>query len=249
MSAFDYVLRARQYLDSYEQDEIAAARAFLNKAIEIDSKYAAAYACLAYTYVMETETEWCASRIEALNKAVELSRKAVALDEFDSFAHMALGWAYLGLEKFDLAEVHLDHAIECNPNTYDAYCVKCWLLAYTGGAAEAAACGTRALQLNPLAPGDCLKGITLARYTHGEYSSALEMLERIEGPDVQSEALRAACLAQLGRDSEARGAAAKAIELGGNVIQQQDWLNKWTFKYPHDRDHFVDGLRKSGVLR
>lgn len=74
------------------------------------------------------------------------------------------------------------------------------------------------------------------------------MLERIEDPDDQSEALRAACLAQLGRDSEARRAAARAVEMGGKFIQHQDWLNFWTFKYPADREHFLDGLRKSEVL-
>ena len=249
MSAFDCVLRTRQYKDSYDQDEIAAARILLERAIELDPMYAAAYACLAHNHLKESETEWCVSRLDTLKQAVELSRKAVALDEFDSFAHMAMGWAYMNQEKFDLAEVHLDRAIDCNPNDYDAYCTKCWLLAFTGGADEAAVCGTRALQLNPLAPDDCLKGITIARYTDGDYASALEMLERIEDPDDQSEALRAACLAQLGRDDEARLAADNAIEMGGKYIQHQDWLNFWTFKYSRDLEHFVDGLHKSGVLR
>jgi len=248
MSAFDCVLRARQYQDSYDQDEIAAARALLERAIELDPRYAAAYACLAHTHVRESESEWCVTRLEALKQAVELSHKAVALDEFDSFAHMVMGWAYMYQEKFDLAEVHLDHAIECNPNTYDAYCIKSWLLAFTGRAAEVAVCGTRALQLNPLAPDECLKGITTARYTDGDYASALEMLERIEDPDDQSEALRAACLAQLGRDSEARRAAARAVEMGGDFLQSQEWLTLWPFKYPADREHFLDGLRKSKVL-
>jgi adenylate cyclase len=37
--------------------------------------------------------------------------------------------------------------------------------------------------------------------------------------------------------------------MGGKYIQHQDWLNFWTFKYSHDRDHFVAGLHKSGVLK
>ena len=249
MGAFDCVLQARQYQLSYDQDEIAAARILLERAIELDPLYAAAYAHLAHTHAKESESEWCVSRFDTLKQAVELSRKAVALDESDSFAHMALGWAYMNQENFDLAEVHIDRAIDCNPNDYDAYCTKCWLMALTGGAAEAAVCGARALQLNPLAPDDCLKAIILARYTNSEYVSALEMIKRIENPDDQSEALRAACLAQLGRGSEARHAAARVIEMGGKYIQHQDWLNFWTFKYSRDRDHFVDGLHKSGVLK
>ncbi len=248
MSAFDCVLRARQYQDSYDQDEIVAARALLERAIEIDPRYAAAYACLAYTHVTEAETNWCSARRDALLKATKLSQKAIALDEFDSFAHMVMGWACMYLEKFDLAEAHLDRAIDCNPNDYDAYCVKSWLLAFTGRGAEVTVCGARALQLNPLAPDQCLTGIAIARYTEGNYDSAFELLERIGEPNDQSEALRAACLVQMGRELEARRAAASAIELGGDFLQRKEWLDHWPFKHPGDREHFLDGLHKAGVL-
>jgi len=249
MSAFDCVLRARQYQDSYDQDEAAAARALLDRAIEIDPRYAAAYACLAYTYVVESESDWCSARREALMQATQLSQKAIALDEFDSFAHMVMGWAYMYLEKFGLAEAHLDRAIDCNPNDYDAYCIKSWLLAFTGRGAEVSVCGARALQLNPLAPDQCLSGIATARYTEGNYVSALEMLERVGDPSDQSEALRAACLFQLGRESEARRAAARAVDLGGEFLQRKEWSDQWPFKHPGDREHFLNGLYKAGVLK
>jgi TolB-like protein/Flp pilus assembly protein TadD len=249
MSAFDCVLRAHQYDDSYDQVDIASARALFERAIELDPSYAAAYAHLAHTHVMEADSEWCCARQEALTQAVELSHKALSLDEFDSFAHMVMGWAYMYQEKLDLAEVHLDRAINCNPNDYDAYCIKSWVLAFAGRAAEVTVCGARALQLNPLAPDDCLKGITTARYTDGDYASALEMLERVKAPDDESEALRAACLVQLGRQSEAHQAAVRAIELGGDFLKRQDWLDLWPFKYPADREHFLDGLYKAGVLK
>jgi len=249
MSAFDCVLRARQYQDSYDQDEVAAARVLLERALEIDPRYATAHACLAHTYVVESESDWCTARQEALVQATQLSQKAIALDEFDSFAHMVMGWAYLYLERFDLAEVHLDLAIDCNPNDYDAYCIKGWLLAFTGRGAEVSVCGARALQLNPLAPDQCLSGIATARYTEGNYDSALEMLERVVDPSDQSEALRAACLFQLGRESESRRAAARAVDLGGEFLQRKEWADQFPFKHPADREHFLNGLYKAGVLK
>lgn len=128
--------------------------------------------------------------------------------------------------------------------------MNCWTNNGTAGSYRKArsTAGTK-WRANPLAPDECLKGITTARYTDGDYASALEMLERIVDPDNQSEALRAACLAQLGRDSEARSAAARAVEMGGDFLQSQEWLTSWPFKYPADREHFLDGLRKSEVLR
>jgi adenylate cyclase len=247
MTAFDCVMRARRNAKSYDPEQNAAARSLLEQAIELDPKYAVAYAYLAGSYSVEAESDWCKSREDAVERAVACARMAVALDEFDSNAHAAMGVAYLAQKKFDLAEVHLDRAIECNPNSYGAFCAKSWMLAFSGRAAEVGVCGTTALGLNPLAPDSCLQSMIVAYYTDKKYDTALELFERIRWPDANSEAWRAACLAQSGRENEAQLAARNAIRLGGDLIQTRDWLFKWTFKHVHDLEHFVDGLQKSGI--
>lgn len=249
MTAYDCVLRARKYSDSYDQEEIVTLRSLLAEAIKLDPRYAPAYALLAQSYILEFESEWCTARQETLELAVSYARDAIALDEFNAYAHMVMGWALMYQSKFDLAEAQLDRAIECNPNDYDAYCLKSWVLAYSGRASEVNVCGAKALQLNPLLPDQCLTAMILAHYTDGDYESALDILERIDEPSYPSEALRAASLFQLGRESEARRAAAKAVELGGDFLQQRDWLLQWPFKHPRDREHFLEGLYKSGVLK
>ena len=248
MTAFDYVIRARQNADSYDPELNASGRRLLERAIELDPEYAAAYACLASSWCVEVDAPWCTSRQEALERAIDCARKAVDLDGFDSNAHVAMGTAYLYQKKFDLAEVHLNRAIECNPNEYGAFCVKSWLLALSGRASEVMICGTTALRLNPLAPDDCLMAIITAHYIEGQYDAALEMLDRIQHTNEYSEAWKAACFAQLGHDDEARFAAAKAAEFGGKYIQQQEWLQSWPFKNSQDLVHLVDGLNKAGVL-
>ena len=249
MTAFDCFIRARPGIHSYDPDQTASARRLLEQAIELDPEYAAAYAYLADSYCIESESPWGLSRQEALELAVAHGRKAVSLDEFDSDAHTAMGWAYLNQMKYDLAEVHLDRAIECNPNDYNAFCTKSWLLSFNGCASEVMVCGANALHLNPLAPDNCLLAIIVGHYTEGRYDAALEMLTRIQEPDENTEAWRAACLAQLGRDDEAHVAAANAIEMDGDFIGKPDWLGIWCFKNPQDLNHFIDGLNKAGVLR
>jgi TolB-like protein/DNA-binding SARP family transcriptional activator/Tfp pilus assembly protein PilF len=249
MTAFDCVMRARKGADSFDAEQNTSARQLLEQAIELDPEYAAAYAYLAYSYCVEAESAWCLSRQEADENAVAHARKAVALDEFDSDGHVGLGWAYLHQKKFDLAEVHLDRAIECNPNDYAAFCVKSWLLSLSGRASEVTICGTTALRLNPLAPDNCLLAIIIAHYTENRYDEALGMLARVQEASADSEAWRAACLAQLGRDDESQVAAASAVKMGGDFIKSQDWLLLWPFKDPQDLKHFIDGLNKSGVLK
>lgn len=249
MTAFDCVIRARQNAESYDPDLNASARELLEQAVALDPEYASAYAYLAWSYCYEAFSEWCSSPQEVLERGIAYARKAVALDEFDSDAHAVIGWAYLFQNKFDLSEIHLDRAVECNPNSYNAYCTKSWLFALTGRASEVKVCGTTALQLNPLAPDMCLMAFTIAHYTESKFDEALEMLTRIQQPDASSEAWRAACLAQLGRDEEAKIAAGNAIDMGGEFIQGEDWLHIWAFKNQRDLEHFVDGLYKSGVLQ
>jgi TolB-like protein len=247
MTAFDCVMRARRNAKSYNPEQNASARSLLEQAIELDPEYAAAYAYLAGSYSVEAESGWCKSREDAIERAVAYARMAVALDEFDSNAHAAMGVAYLAQKKFDLAEAHLDRAIECNPNSYGAFCAKSWMLAFSGRAAEVGVCGTTALGLNPLAPDSCLQSMIVAYYTDKKYDTALELFERIRRPDANSEAWRAACLAQSGRENEAQLAARNAIRLGGDMFQTSDWLFIWTFKHANDLEHFVDGLQKSGI--
>ena len=247
MTAFDCVMRARRNAKSYDREQNASARRLLEQAIELDPQYATAYAYLAGSYSVEAESDWCKSRQEAIERAVAYARTAVALDEFDSHAHAAMGVAYLAQKKFDLAEAHLDRAIECNPNSYGAFCAKSWVLAFSGRASEVGVCGTTALSLNPLAPDSCLQSMIVAYYTDKKYDTALELFARIRRPDANSEAWRAACLAQSGRHDEARLAAGNAIQLGGDMFQTRDWLFVWTFKHAHDLEHFIDGLHKAGI--
>ncbi|MDH3688149.1 MAG: tetratricopeptide repeat protein [Gammaproteobacteria bacterium] len=248
MTAFEYVLKARRDALSYDAEENLTGRRGLEEAIALDPEYAGAYAYLALSSFMEFDSSWCESRREALERGVTLARKAVALDEFDANAQVAMGWACLHQKKFDLAEAHLDRAIECNPNQYNAYCTKSWLFAMTGRPSEAMICGTTSFRLNPLAPDDCLWSFVVAHYVEKRYQEALEVLERMHDSNAQTEAWRAACLAQLQRDDEASAAAARAIELGGELIRHQDWLLSWPFKNQRDLEHLIDGLCKSGVL-
>jgi TolB-like protein len=248
LTAFDCVVRARPGVESQDCDENAAARILLRQAIELDPSYATAYANLALNHCAEYESPWCDTHDEVLQQAQGYAQKAVALDDFDSNAHIAIASVQLQQKKFALAETHLDKAIECNPNSYNAFCYKSWVLALSGRAVEVEACGATALRLNPLAPDGCLMAIMLGYYTQRNYTAALDMLGRIEEPFDLSEAFRAACLAQLGRDRQAQQAVVRATELGGDWIRQGDWLQVWPFKNQADEDHVLDGLYKSGLL-
>lgn len=109
------------------------------------------------------------------------------------------------------------------------------MLAFSGRASEVGVCDTTAPSLNPVAPDSCLQSMIVAYYTDKKYDKALELFARIRMPDANSEAWRAACLAQSGFQNEAQLAARNAIQLGGDMFQTRDWLFVSTFKHSHER--------------
>jgi TolB-like protein/DNA-binding winged helix-turn-helix (wHTH) protein len=91
LAAYDYVLRARSALQQPERANIAEARVLLRRAIDLDPNYGAAYAALAETYHIAAVMGWAESPSDTLNRAQELAKTALSLDESDVRAHTILG--------------------------------------------------------------------------------------------------------------------------------------------------------------
>ena len=75
------------------------------KAVEIDPSYGRAHALLAFAVSLE----WFNDQGDSdalLNQALELAKKAVALDPNDNVCQVILGWVHLFRRFFDLAEQH-----------------------------------------------------------------------------------------------------------------------------------------------
>ena len=119
--AFDYNLRARNYLYRQSKNNIQFAIQFFEKAIALDSRYAEAYAGMAEAYAVryayfERKDVW-------LDKALELSLKAIMYDSTLAEAYSALGLAYYYKGTFDEAITAVQKAISLDPNNFFAYWV------------------------------------------------------------------------------------------------------------------------------
>ena len=113
------------------------------------------------------------------------------------------------MNQHDLAKIQIEHAIDHNPNDYHNVCTKGWFLTTSGELSEGIVCLKEAMHLNPFAPNSCLLGIGLAEYTARRYETAIEALGKVTS--WVKFAWLAACYAQLGRDEQARAAAAEVL--------------------------------------
>jgi serine/threonine protein kinase/Tfp pilus assembly protein PilF len=121
--AFDCNLRARDFLNRRTKTSVNMAIQFFQKAIEHDQRYASAYAGLGESYGIlyrdfDRKEIW-------LDRALEVSLKAIMYDATLSEAYASLALAYFGKKAFDEALEASQKAILLDPKNYNAY----WILA------------------------------------------------------------------------------------------------------------------------
>ncbi len=120
--AFDLYLRGRDFLYRMSKNNIQFAIQLFQKATELDTRYASAYAGLgeAYAYFyqfFERNTAW-------LDKAIESGLKALMYDSTLSEAYAALALAYYNKKSLEEAYAAGQKAIELDPNNFAGY----WIL-------------------------------------------------------------------------------------------------------------------------
>lgn len=120
--AFDYYLRARNFLYRRTKNTMLFAIQLFQKAIDLEPTYAAAHAGLGETYAtfyqqFERKEIW-------LEKAIESGLRALIYDSTSSVAYSALGLAYFNKGNIDEAQVATQKAIELDRNDFAGY----WIL-------------------------------------------------------------------------------------------------------------------------
>ena len=99
--AYDCLLRGRELWHRLTKETNIAARDLLQRAVELDPKFASAYAFLALTHGLDYLNRWSASPAVSVEQAEEAARQAVALDDSDPWAHWALGLINLYMRRHD----------------------------------------------------------------------------------------------------------------------------------------------------
>jgi serine/threonine protein kinase/Flp pilus assembly protein TadD len=220
VNAYDYYLRGRKYYHQHRRKSLEYAVQMFEKAIEIDSGYALAYAGIAiassllYTYF----------DMRAVNsiQADVASLKALELDPDLAEAHLARAIALRLGENAEQADKDFEAAIDLDPKLFEAFYFYGRACKFQGRYAEAAKLLERASQLRPedfQAPA-FLGGAYAAMGMHAEASAtrrrAVKLIEErldLNPDDARAYNLGATTLAKLGNMSRALDFAAKSLSI------------------------------------
>jgi TolB-like protein/Flp pilus assembly protein TadD/tRNA A-37 threonylcarbamoyl transferase component Bud32 len=119
VEAYDYYLRGRQFFHQFRRTGIQFARRMFERAIEVDPKYALAYAgvadCCSFLYMY-----WDGSRAN-LESAESASGKALELDPELAEAHASRGFAVSLSRRHAEARTEFETALRLNPKLYEAH--------------------------------------------------------------------------------------------------------------------------------
>ena len=253
LEAYDFYLRG---MESFLRARLEAkkeaneqGRQMLERAIELDSRYAGAYAGLGWIYWNDWFFQWNKDRAQSLEWAFEMAQRAVALDDSLSMPHTVLGWVYLWKKQFDQAIVEAQRAITLDPNDADGHWRLGDILFFAGRSEEAIGLIEKAMRLNPHYPATYLSSLGAAYREARRYEEALVPLKKaltLNPNYLPTHANLVACYAELGRLEEARAEMAETLRLNPNA-SLEDLKQNIPYKDPAALEHFLAALRKAGL--
>ncbi len=246
LEAYDCVLRGRELWERFTPEANREARRLYEKAIELDPDYARAYASLAWTFLVEHSERWAGPEEQPLERALEYARQGVEVNPASHSNYLVLGQIYLSKGLHDEALEALETAIALNPNDADGYAFLARALSFAGRPEEAIELVEKARRLNPAAPRWYALNLGMALYLARRYDEAVTAFRK--GRPLGDAGYRwlAAAYGQLGREEDAKGAAAEYLKLTPDFSLARH-LEMLHFQRAEDREHYAEGLRKAGL--
>ena len=220
VQAYDLYLRGQDYLYRLTKRSVEYAIQLFEKAIELDPRYAAAYAACSGAYGQMYQ--YFSRRDDFREKAQEFSFKALMYDSNLPEAYAAMGLSYFIWGKFEEAAASGRKAIELDPDNFIAYWTLGRIHFTTGKFTEALELFQRVVDLKPgfyVAHLDLKQTyVSLGRQAEAAASltKVMEILPTylLQNPDdARAKLFYAMTLLELGRREEAIAEGAAALEL------------------------------------
>jgi len=251
LGAWDLVMRARWELGKHSRANNISAHRYLERALKLTPSNESALVYLSLVHCMDALNNWGDDVESSKRLALEVARRAVALNEEDALAQAALGMALLMSKSHDDAILALERAVELNPNLAQAHGYLAAAVANVGDYDRAHASTTVALSLSRKDPDRARWRLHLgvAALITGRYEEVIALMTEIirEFPEFHiAYRQRAAAKSLLGQLDEGRHDLAQSLALEPN--QTIGGLrNQIPFEDPQRLEQYMGALRDIGL--
>jgi adenylate cyclase len=243
------LLEGQNYSNRFDIEGNNLARRMGEEALVMCPESSSAYHLLATTQMMDYWYGSGKSPQDSIEKAIELARKAIALDDAYANPHGLLSFLYSIKREHAKAIAEGERAVALDPNGAD---VNAWYglsLTFAGKPEEAIPLFQKAIRLNPFGPSWYFFNLGNAFGNTGRFEDAVSAYKKAlqRSPDnLLAHVLLAITYSKMGREKEARAEAAEVLRI--NPKFSLDYFAK---TLPHNDqkviNNLIDALRKAGL--
>jgi adenylate cyclase len=222
VEAYTYYLRGRQFLHRHSKSYYELAHRMFTKAIELDPRYASAYAGMADCdsfMLLHYHAD------VPLQRIFENAGRALALNDHLAEAHASRGLALSIEKRFEESTAEFERAMELDPNSFEAHYLYARSSFAQGKLERAAELFERAAELSPEDHQSLILLIQIYRSLgrgSEKYNAARRAIERIERElvlhpeDPRPAYMGIAALIELGENDRAREWIGRALVIGAD---------------------------------
>jgi TolB-like protein/Flp pilus assembly protein TadD len=255
LEAWSYAVRGLKLFERVSKENNAKAMELFERAVELDPGYVWAWVRLAWTHVMAANPGWSQSPSESIKKAVEISQKALVLDESDSDVCALLGLVYLIQDRDEQAITEGEKSLALGPTNAQAHVLLAVTMHDVGRFDEAIALVKKAMRLHPYYPAYYLQWLGGAYRMTGRYEDALTVYKQLLGrsrkgefPSLTTHLFLADVYAEFGKEEEARTHAAEVLKIKpGFSLEEVSKISTYEYKDPAHLERRLNALRKAGI--
>jgi adenylate cyclase len=250
LEAYLKTLQAGKLYQIWNKESQAQARQLLEEALALDPQFATTYSLLCKVTIHQATLGVYTNRREAFERALELGKKGVELDDSSPFARGEVVIPYIFLGEHDKALAEAEKAMALGPNSAHAYYALACALHYSERFREAIPFFEKCLRLSPIAGGSgVLVTLGHAHRQIGQYQEAVSSYKKVLQlfpKHLGGHLGLAATYWYMGREKEAHAEVAEVLK-----IDPKFSLEVYTaispFKTQAATDNYIQPLRKLGL--
>ena len=245
LSAYQFVLLAREQTVIGSKEGNAKAWEYVEKAIALDPSLANAYALRAWL-ILGHDNPW-----EARSKEFESDlRLALALEPTNYAAQAGLIYYFGGMGKWAELTAQIERALRDNPTNTLVLVHASLQMPYLGRPEEGAKMADLALRRDPHMPWAYLNNLANPYFFSRQFERTIELVDQIPDKSIgpYQRVFRAASYAYLGRTEEAKRAKDELVAKDGEQVMEL-WVynNGEVFARTEEQDIEREGFRKLGL--
>ena len=174
IEAYERGMKGMEYFRRFSPEGNTQARKMFEQGVALDPETPGNYVMLAWTYLFDVYNGWTNAPEKCVEKAAELTGKALALDDSQAEPHALLGNIYLLNKDYEKAVTEGERAAELNPNGADEHVWLAAILTWAGRPEDAIGLIKKAMRLNPVPPNWYTASLGNAYLMANQYGKAVD---------------------------------------------------------------------------